>query len=497
MKTIFQSILILFGLLCRTDIALSGDRVALVIGNSAYANTVMLANPSNDANDIASALKRLGFDVVLGLDLDQNAMRDTIREFSGKLTGAKIGLFFYAGHGLQVRGNNYLIPVDASLNSESDLDFSAIQLNLVLRQMEREVPTSVVFLDACRDNPLARNLSRSMGTRSANIGRGLAQVDSGVGTMIAFATQPGNVALDGNGRNSPFTKALLSHIETPGIDLSGVMIHVRNSVLKSTDGKQVPWEHSSLTGRVYFSNSPEENNTGITNNDVAVEIAYWNSISSDKNIDLIRAYLARYPNGVFSAIAKLRIEEMQQQINLAVVRETADQTPVKNGDQLAEIQNRLYELNYDPGEADGQIGPATKNAIREFQSQAGLAIDMQPKQGLLARLRSLKSLKPWGAIVFSQNQQKWGMAWSHETRREAVASAQRSCGNGKCEAELTFFGNECGVFAHSSNSWSITARSDREAGRKAALSECQDRSGKCKIIATVCADGSQKQAVDQ
>ncbi len=225
-------------------------RVALVIGNSAYENTAPLKNPSNDAVDVAETLRGLGFDVIDGTDLSKREMEKRIRAFADKLEGADVGLFFYAGHGLQVDGRNFLAPVDATLESDTDLDFEAIQLNLVLKQLERNSRVSIVFLDACRDNPLARNLA--VASRSLSIGRGLAQVDKAVGMMIAFATQPGNVALDGEGRNSPFTEALLRHIDAEGASINDVMIDVRKDVLEATKGKQIPWENSSLTGQFYF-----------------------------------------------------------------------------------------------------------------------------------------------------------------------------------------------------------------------------------------------------
>jgi hypothetical protein len=167
---------------------------------------------------------------------------------------ADVAVFFYAGHGLQVGGRNYLVPVDARLQSERDLDFDAVSLDFILKQVEldRDGKTSIVFLDACRDNPLSRNLARSMGTRSASVGQGLAQVQTGVGTFIAYSTQPGNVALDGTGRNSPFTGALVNGVTAPGRNLTSMMIQVRNQVLAATGGKQVPWDHSALTGDFYF-----------------------------------------------------------------------------------------------------------------------------------------------------------------------------------------------------------------------------------------------------
>ncbi|MCG6859106.1 MAG: caspase family protein, partial [Salaquimonas sp.] len=160
-------------------------RVALVIGNSAYRNVPALANPKNDASDIAEKLKGMGFEVVLGEDLDLNGLRSTIRQFAGALDGADLALFFYAGHGLQVNGQNYIAPVDAKLASAIDLDFEMVPMDLVLSAMERATKTNLIFLDACRDNPLAENLARSMGTRSAAVGRGLAKIGSGVGSLIA------------------------------------------------------------------------------------------------------------------------------------------------------------------------------------------------------------------------------------------------------------------------------------------------------------------------
>ena len=229
-------------------------RVALVVGNGAYVNTTPLSNPKNDARDISAALKETGFDVVEALDADKLKLDAALRSFTDKLTGADVALFFYAGHGLQVGAQNYLVPTDAKLERERDLEFEAVRLDFVLRQMEidRDGKTSIVILDACRDNPLARNLARSMGTRSVSIGRGLAAAATGLGTFIAFATQPGNVALDGAGANSPFTSALARHMRAKGRNLNATMIEVRKDVVRATDGKQVPWDHSALTGEFYF-----------------------------------------------------------------------------------------------------------------------------------------------------------------------------------------------------------------------------------------------------
>ncbi len=234
--------------------ALAEKRVALVIGNSAYTHATVLANPANDAAEMAKVLTESGFEVIAGIDLDKRAFDGKMRDFARALGGADVALFFYAGHALQVGGRNYLVPIDAAMQGERDLDFEAVAVDFVLRQMEidRENKTNLVFLDACRDNPLSRNLARSMGTRSTSVGQGLAQVKTGVGTFISYSTQPGNVALDGTGGNSPFTEALVKGIKVAGRNLTSVMIDVRKDVLSATSGKQVPWDHSSLTGDFYF-----------------------------------------------------------------------------------------------------------------------------------------------------------------------------------------------------------------------------------------------------
>jgi tetratricopeptide (TPR) repeat protein len=228
-------------------------RVALVIGNGTYENAPVLPNPRNDAVDMAGVLRKLGFDVIDGHDLDRREMEKKIREFSRKIEKADLALFYYAGHGLQITGKNYLVPIDAKLEREGDLSFEAIDVDVVLQQLENGPRANLVFLDACRNNPLARNLSRSLGIRSAAVGMGLASIQGGIGTMIVYATQPNNVALDGDGRNSPFTAALLAHLPDPGVDISILLRRVRADVIRATNQKQVPWDHSSLVGELVLA----------------------------------------------------------------------------------------------------------------------------------------------------------------------------------------------------------------------------------------------------
>jgi invasion protein IalB len=239
----------------------SGKRVALVIGNSGYTYAPELKNPRNDANAVADVLTRLGFEVIKGIDLNHDQFIALNRKFSRAIDGSEAALVFYAGHGLQVNGQNYLAPVDAVLSLESDVEFETVRIDSIITQMEREPRTNLIFLDACRDNPLARNLARSMGTRSASIGKGLTRIEAGIGTLVAFSTQPGNVALDGKSLHSPFTEALLKHIETPDLDVDLLLRRVREDVLKATTGKQVTWTNSSLTGVFMFATRHEVTET--------------------------------------------------------------------------------------------------------------------------------------------------------------------------------------------------------------------------------------------
>lgn len=215
----------------------ASERVALVIGNSEYHDRdAVLRNPGNDADGMAAALGRLGFEVVLGKDLDRDGFYDKLDEFEAAARGAEVTLFFYAGHGMQdEEGKNWLMPVNAKLEKRRDLDRGAVKLDAVMKEMGGT--KKLVFLDACRNNPLARGLARDL-KRSASVleSRGLARAE-GVpgGTLVVYATQPDDVASDGEGANSPFTEALLAHIERPGLNVFAMIDEVAQSVSKATN----------------------------------------------------------------------------------------------------------------------------------------------------------------------------------------------------------------------------------------------------------------------
>src|ERR1043165_666492 len=221
-------------------------RVALVIGNSAYTNVPSLRNPANDARDMAAALSEVGFKVTSGIDITRREMKHLIREFGQSLKSGGSGLFYYAGHGVQSKGHNYLIPVDAEIETEAEIEDAGVDLNLVLNSMdEAENGLNIVILDACRNNPFARGFRSTSG--------GLAQVDAPTGTLIAYATAPGKVARDGDGRNGVYTEELLKQIRVPGLTIEDLLKRVRTNLKQRTKGEQVPWESSSLVGNFYFA----------------------------------------------------------------------------------------------------------------------------------------------------------------------------------------------------------------------------------------------------
>ena len=245
----------------RPEVLGEEKRVALVIGNSNYAHAEPLTNPINDASSIASTLRELGFRVEEGLDLDLIKMGDSQEIFEQMLgTGADVALLFYAGHGLQVNGKNYLIPIDAKIDSKPHLS-RAIRFDDLLDSMSQGARANLVFLDACRNNPFTRNLTRTMDqkTRSLDIREGLAKTEKVEGAFISYSTAPDMVAFDGEGKNSPYTRALLKYIHTPRLSVSDMMIEVRNEVATETSEKQIPWEQSSLRARFFFvQDLPEE-----------------------------------------------------------------------------------------------------------------------------------------------------------------------------------------------------------------------------------------------
>lgn len=422
--------------------AYAAKRVALVIGNSAYEHVTPLANPRNDAEDMTAKLESLGFEVVSGLDLDFPEMRRTVRKFANSLNGADMALFFYAGHGLQVNGQNYMAPIDARLSNEIDLEFEAIPVDLIMAAMERSTEVNLVFLDACRDNPLARNLARSMGTRSGSVGRGLAKLGSGIGSLISFATQPGNVALDGKGRNSPFTTALLEHLGTPGQDITRDLIYVRRAVLEQTDGKQVPWDNSSLTGEVILKAKPTPAVEARPADNSQFEITFWNSIKDSDSRAYYETYLSQFPEGSFAALARLKISDLdakkasvnasteraKQDADLATKLREAELEKIRQH-RAAEDKRRVEELE----RAETARNELFKQKLAELEAVRKKAED---EAGRLAELEEKKAGELALAALQPQEPDETTVSVAVDPRedRELVRSLQRELNRVGCSA---------------------------------------------------------------
>ena len=292
-------------------------RIALVIGNGAYTKAPPLKNPPNDARDMAATLRTLGFDVTSGINTNQRDMKRLIREFGQKLKAGGSGLFYYAGHGVQSKGRNYLIPVDADIQSEAEVEDSGVDASLVLNYMDdAQNGLNIVILDACRNNPFARSF------RSAS--EGLAQVDAPTGTLIAYATAPGRVASDGTGQNGLYTSELLKQMRVPGLSATEMFMRVRAEVMKQTGNKQVPWEASSLVGTFYFSggrtnlNSSDNGSTSappLRISEAAKEEAFWEAAKDSSEPQDFRDYLAKYPSGAYADAAKIRLRRLESEKN--------------------------------------------------------------------------------------------------------------------------------------------------------------------------------------
>ena len=285
-------------------------RLALVIGNGAYQKTSELPNPPNDAADMASTLKELGFEVLSGTNQSKRQMETLIREFGDKLARqGGVGLFFYAGHGLQVKGSNYLIPVEADIPAEDEIDYAAINLDFLLKKMASAGnDLNIVILDACRNNPFARSWRNF---RDIGEGSGLAKITPPTGTIMLYATQPGNVASDGSGRNGLFTESLLNQIKKPDVELDTMIKALARDVSEKSEKKQFPWKEGIATGDFYFAgggNGPRPLPTPtviISNN---AEEVLWKEVAKLNTKLAVESYLIEYPKGKYAATARLKLQ---------------------------------------------------------------------------------------------------------------------------------------------------------------------------------------------
>jgi uncharacterized caspase-like protein len=409
-----RTLTIILSLICMAftaGAAKADRRVAFVVGNGTYKNVAALPNPPIDAKSMAGVLRNIGFDVVEGTNLTRDKMTERLLEFGKKAQGADVALFFYAGHGIAISGTNYLLPIDADIKSEMDVKLgAAINIDLTLDQTMGDAKVKLVFLDACRDNPFAAKIKSNSATRSVSVQTGLAEMKSGEGTLIAFATGPGQTALDGQeGTNSPFTRALLANIATPGVEIQQAMTKVRAQVNEETNKGQLPWGHTNLIGTVYLnpaaapaaaaaagpaSSAPAA--VATTSGGSDVELEFWRSIKESNKPEELNAYLTNYPNGQFKSLALARIASLQDgpstatrnlttgidpaTFNAEANQTTEDQIGLDKG-QRRDVQRRLTGLGFDT-KVNGKFDESTRAVITRWQSARGY-----PKSGYLNKLQ--------------------------------------------------------------------------------------------------------------
>jgi uncharacterized caspase-like protein len=410
-------LLSLIAIMFSAQSAMAEKRVAFVVGNGAYKNVAQLPNPPIDAKAMANTLRSVGFDVVEGVNLTRDKMTEKLLDFGKRAQGADVAVFFYAGHGIAISGTNYLLPIDADIKSEMDVKLgAAINIDLTLDQTMSDAKVKLVFLDACRDNPFAAKI-KSTATRSVSVGQGLAEMKSGEGTLIAFATGPGQTALDGtDGQNSPFTRALISHITQPGLEIQQAMTEVRAQVNEETNKGQLPWGHTNLIGSVYLNPAkpapapvaaapaagaaPAAVAAAAPGTDV--ELEYWRSVKDSKKPEELNSYLTQYPNGQFKALAVSRMAALENGTlpkdeksdvtrNLTAAVDpatftddssqlTEDQIGLDKG-QRRDVQRRLNGLGFDT-KVTGVFNDDTRTVIKRWQAARGY-----PVTGYLNRLQ--------------------------------------------------------------------------------------------------------------
>jgi uncharacterized caspase-like protein len=308
-------------------------RVALVVGNSEYGPQARLANPRNDARDMAEALESLGFEVILRVDANRQRFLEALAEFARAVTDADVGLLFYAGHGIQMNGSNYLIPIDAQVRDEVSVRFELVALEEVQRALARSTGARILILDACRNNPFTAQLSRSVkgANRDISVSRGLAPIEQVRGTVVAYSTQSNDVAADGDERNSPFTGALLVSLREPGLEIGAMFRKVAARVYEKTHGRQVPELSISLLSDVY-----------LNRNETDAQV--WARVRAANDPVALRDFLSRFPDSFYAADARLRLDMLER------------------AGQEIELRERLKALEAERLQAETNLRAATRAA---------------------------------------------------------------------------------------------------------------------------------------
>jgi len=375
--------LIIFAVWLGCGPAMAERRVALVIGNSAYKSVPRLSNPANDATLIGGMFKRAGFDMVdIRLDLNAGEMRRALRDFGGKAREAEVAVVYYAGHGIELDGTNYLIPTDATLETDSDVLDETLPLDRALFAVEPAKQLRLVILDACRDNPFAKTMKRTIAARA--IGRGLAKIEpTSPNTMIAFAAKAGSTASDGDSKNSPFAAALVERLPTPGLDLRKAFGFVRDDVLKNTGYKQEPYVYGSLGGDDVPLITAKPVATGPqANPQDAVRRDYELALQAGDR-DAWEAFLQTYPEGFYANLARVQLKKIGAEDARAAAAEKARQAEDEKARLVAE---RAKKAEQDKAAAaakaaeDARLAAEKAKQVEEANAEAAVAKALADKQ---------------------------------------------------------------------------------------------------------------------
>ena len=396
--------------------AMASSRVALVIGNSIYAHVPALANPRNDAADVGAALGRLGFSVTRLDNADYATLRRGLQAFRREAAAAGIAVVFYAGHGIEVNKRNFLVPVDARLQTDGDVEYESVPLDLVMGAVHGASEFRLVVLDACRDNPFLASMKREEGS-TRSIGRGLSRAEpAGGDTLLAYSAKEGAVALDGKGRNSPYTGALLRYLEEPGLEVGLMFRKVRDAVIEATGRTQEPYAYSSLSARGAYFIPPAvrdpQSEAPVATVRSAIELEHWKTINTIEDaatrLAALLDYKAKFPGGVYAGLADIQIESFRARGDTDELKPDASPESVETGlgltrEDRRRIQRALTAAGFRPGQPDGLFGHRTRAAIAEWQAGEGVQttgyLDAYAAKALLAHEHSRAADAPLRAQV--------------------------------------------------------------------------------------------------
>ncbi len=500
-----------------------GERLALVIGNKAYPDSeVPLVGPVKAARRVGDALRAVGFDVEVGEDLTKAKTDADVSALLAKIKPGAAVFLFFSGFGVQAGGHTYLLPIDASIWSEADIAANSLNVDRVLTEVEeRKAAVEVLVIDAARRNPFERRF-RASGSA------GLAAPSAIAGNLVAlFSAPPGKVFDAADLSAEPFADDIAREISAPHATAQEAFRQVRELVARTSRAGQAPWGFSTLSYDLPLDihdcyGSPDKLASPAQPQVAAVEPPKPAAAQPQAPSAPAPAPEAQTADGVPPPAGPKQAAKSDapspppapppaaagpKPAETAMVAPPPEPAPppqpttqpddrarrfqivLKDAALLEEVRERLFEQNLEPGPVGSD---KMRDAIQAFEQGAGLPYMGQPTQGLLDALRASPSLSPWGAITVADDVKSWGMSWDKPSRATAVAEAKSRCGTRACSQELTFHGQGCGAFALSPKQWIVSHRDGGDAARQAALSDCGRAGVTCRVIGSVCADGSDK-----